>query len=227
MGIAKKKRGRPKKKPGGVFDPGSKERIIAAAIRIFARKGYDGATIQEIVNAANANLSMISYHFGGKEALYVACVQIAGESGLEAAQRLLTTPKTREEFLLRMKLFIEELVDFHVKNWDLAEIIRRESLNPLPALKPLFEKSFYDVYRNFETYFVTGQKLGYVRKGIQIPYFAMFYFNAFIGICRTDACSMAVLGKTMLDPKYREGILKAMTDDMIEGIFTAPGHRKS
>lgn len=45
----------------------AKSRILAAAARVFARKGYGAAGIREIAKEANVNISMISYYFGGKE----------------------------------------------------------------------------------------------------------------------------------------------------------------
>lgn len=44
----------------------AKQRIFDAAVTLFARKGYAGVGVREIAAAANVNLSMISYYFGGK-----------------------------------------------------------------------------------------------------------------------------------------------------------------
>jgi AcrR family transcriptional regulator len=45
----------------------SKDRILHAAARVFANKGYGAAGIREIAEQAQVNVSMISYYFGGKE----------------------------------------------------------------------------------------------------------------------------------------------------------------
>lgn len=44
-------------------------RILAAARKIFAKRGYDAAGLREIAETAQANLSLISRYFGGKEGL--------------------------------------------------------------------------------------------------------------------------------------------------------------
>lgn len=46
------------------------ERVIEAAIALFARQGYNGTSVREITRAADANLGAVTYHFGGKRALY-------------------------------------------------------------------------------------------------------------------------------------------------------------
>jgi AcrR family transcriptional regulator len=48
----------------------ARERLLAEAARVFARKGYAAASTREICDAAGANVSAIAYYFGGKEALY-------------------------------------------------------------------------------------------------------------------------------------------------------------
>ena len=49
----------------------TKDILFVAAIRIFAKKGYKGATVREICKLAGAaNLNSINYYFGGKDNLY-------------------------------------------------------------------------------------------------------------------------------------------------------------
>ena len=51
--------------------------LLAAARRLFADHGYDGASVRAITNAAAANLGAITYHFGTKRNLYEAVLQRA------------------------------------------------------------------------------------------------------------------------------------------------------
>lgn len=57
---------------GDVSDP--KVRIARAAIEEFAMRSLDGARIREIAKKSGVNVAAISYHFGGKKALYNAIV---------------------------------------------------------------------------------------------------------------------------------------------------------
>jgi AcrR family transcriptional regulator len=61
----------------------TRSRIIKAAAPIFAEHGYEGASIRRIVAKADVNQAAINYHFGSKEGLYRAVLQMA----LEALQR--------------------------------------------------------------------------------------------------------------------------------------------
>jgi|SRR5690606_8829186 len=54
---------------------GTRAALLEAAIRVFGRDGFHAATTKTIAREASANQALISYHFGGKEALYVAVVE--------------------------------------------------------------------------------------------------------------------------------------------------------
>jgi AcrR family transcriptional regulator len=48
----------------------TRERILKAAERLFAERGYDATSIRAIVVKARVNQAAINYHFGGKDGLY-------------------------------------------------------------------------------------------------------------------------------------------------------------
>lgn len=48
----------------------TRERILKAAERLFAERGYDGTSIRAIVAKARVNQAAINYHFEGKDGLY-------------------------------------------------------------------------------------------------------------------------------------------------------------
>ena len=48
----------------------SKERVVAAADKLFVEKGYSGASMNEIAKAAKVNKSLIYHHFASKDELW-------------------------------------------------------------------------------------------------------------------------------------------------------------
>jgi AcrR family transcriptional regulator len=48
----------------------TRERIVKAAERLFAERGYDGTSVRAIVAKARVNQAAINYHFDGKDGLY-------------------------------------------------------------------------------------------------------------------------------------------------------------
>lgn len=80
--------------------------LLAAAADAFARSGYGGTSLSTIYRAAGANAAAISYHFGGKRALYDAVLAESGkrfgalfdalvEEGLSDLDRFMTLTWSR------------------------------------------------------------------------------------------------------------------------------------
>ena len=58
----------------------TRERIIAAASKVLAAKGYDATTLREISREAQAAPGLVHYYFGGKDQLLVEALQAAGRN---------------------------------------------------------------------------------------------------------------------------------------------------
>ena len=92
---------------GGGAD--SRERILTAALQVFAELGFDGARTREIAERADANLGLIKYYYDTKEKLWQAAVSRAfeqlrselGEFVFEAAEEGPAAERVRLEKLLR------------------------------------------------------------------------------------------------------------------------------
>ena len=125
----------------------TRARLIAAALDVFGREGFEGATTREIAREAGANLAAIVYHFGGKEELYRAVAEYIVErtSGLVGpAVALASAPQATESVeAARATLFrmIETYVDVilgtdEAERW--ARFIIREQLQPTSAFDIIY-----------------------------------------------------------------------------------------
>ena len=57
----------------------AKTKLLDISIREFGAKGLDGASTRKIASAAGTAMSSITYHFGGKEGLYLAAAEDIAE----------------------------------------------------------------------------------------------------------------------------------------------------
>ena len=53
----------------------TRARIVAAALKLFGEKGFDGASTREIAASAGVNAPALQYYFDSKEGVYLACVE--------------------------------------------------------------------------------------------------------------------------------------------------------
>ncbi|MEU7872903.1 TetR family transcriptional regulator [Dactylosporangium sp. NPDC049140] len=65
------------------------QRILDAARKEFATRGFDGATIRGIAAAAGVDASLVMQHYGSKAALFTSAVQLPGDNSNSAAEHLL------------------------------------------------------------------------------------------------------------------------------------------
>jgi len=81
----------------------AKQRLLNAAIDVFADLGYEGATVREICGRAGANVNAVKYYFEDKRGLYIAALRHS-HAGVHA-QLMEAAPQeaTPEE---RLKWFI-------------------------------------------------------------------------------------------------------------------------
>ncbi len=92
----------------------SREKILRAAIQIFAEKGLAGASVRAITSAAGVNHALIGYYFGSKVALY--------EEVLERASVLIGRPKLKrlaelkEEFG-KTPIPLSDLIDAYIRSF--------------------------------------------------------------------------------------------------------------
>jgi AcrR family transcriptional regulator len=63
--------------PGDAAETTTRERILVAALQVFAERGFDGARTRDIADRAGANLGLIKYYFDTKEQLWRAAVSRA------------------------------------------------------------------------------------------------------------------------------------------------------
>jgi TetR/AcrR family transcriptional regulator, regulator of cefoperazone and chloramphenicol sensitivity len=67
----------------------ARARIRDAALRLFAERGVEAATIRDIASAAGVSSGLVRHHFGAKEELRRACDEYALNRLMEIKQRAL------------------------------------------------------------------------------------------------------------------------------------------
>ena len=82
----------------------TKERILSAAESLFARRGFEGASLRQLTTAAGVNLAAVNYHFGSKEKLveqiFRRRLDALNNSRLEALARVVGTESATIEQVL-------------------------------------------------------------------------------------------------------------------------------
>jgi len=120
----------------------TRDRIMKAAERLFAERGYDGTSIRAIVARARVNQAAINYHFDGKDGLYREVLRTAfrGLTEDQLAHAAEANAMSREEALAAFvrrqlrPLLARDEASRHIRifNW--------ESVRPTPVFRKLLSE---------------------------------------------------------------------------------------
>jgi TetR/AcrR family transcriptional regulator, regulator of cefoperazone and chloramphenicol sensitivity len=113
----------------------TRTRLLQAAGRVFAAKGFEAATVREICRLAEVgNIAAVNYYFRDKETLYLESVKHAYTCRLARMPRPQWPAGTPAAVKLRdfIRGFLEALMDDPQPTWQL-ELMMRELAHPSAA----------------------------------------------------------------------------------------------
>ena len=132
--------------------PDARDRILSAALSLFAMRGFEGVSTTQIAKVAGITQPLIHYHFKNKEALWKASVtRLFGQLDREFTQVVANLPKQdKKRFVIEA---IRNYVSFSAKHPEFGQFIMREGAQQTERLqwmaneliKPAMQP-FYDVY---------------------------------------------------------------------------------
>ncbi len=99
-------------RPAGKSD--ARDRLLVAGRRHFLRLGYDKATIRGIADEAGVNHALVKYHFGGKEGLFKAVMDLLATPGQAFDQVADAHPDNLARALLTAAMNLWEAPEGHV-----------------------------------------------------------------------------------------------------------------
>lgn len=121
----------------------ARQRILQTAGPLFARVGFQAATVREICDAAQVNLASINYYFGDKNGLYLELVKLAKEEQERVfPYREFPLPQDPEQRLRDfIRVILSRLAIGSSGNWQ-VQLLVREFLRPGEATRNIVEAHF-------------------------------------------------------------------------------------
>ena len=119
-------------------DP-TRDRILAAALEVFAERGFDGARTREIADRAAANLGLIQYYFEGKEQLWKAAVAHAFAE-LQADFAESPPPSSDAEPLAWLERAVRRFVGFVARHPEFMRLMNDEAKRDGPRMRWLADR---------------------------------------------------------------------------------------
>lgn len=122
----------------------NRKRILDAALEVFSRHGYRGATLDQIAEQSGLSKPNILYYFDGKEDIHVTLLNQLMESWLEPLEKLDPKGDPLDEILGYVRRKLEMTREFPRESRLFANEILQGAPRMAPhlesGLKPLFDE---------------------------------------------------------------------------------------
>ena len=198
----------------------SKERIREAALIRFAEKGLDGTSIREISDAAGANVAMVSYYFGGKEALYLDCVSYFTEKTLSAIKSTLVPAETQEQAKERLIQLVDLMLFHFNEDKNAFKIIMRELQHERVGLT---EKIFVIIHPVFEAicqFLETCIASGYIAPSFSALHLSTMFLGMITHPFQCEFAMQRSFGCTLDDASVRTIYAAHINQLLFKGVFS-------
>lgn len=128
----------------------ARERLLDAAVEVFAERGYRRATVREICRRGRVNVASVNYYFKGKEDLYADVLEFAyrqarqkyPDSGLSGREG---SPESRLFGFVR--LFLLRILDEGRPAW-FGKLMAREIVEPTGALDKVIDQAILPLHES-------------------------------------------------------------------------------
>lgn len=123
-------------------EPATRDRLLQAAMDVFARRGYHGTTVDDLVSASATSKGAFYHYFPSKQGIFLTLLDHLTsmvEAGVEAAI------EREEGALAKVEAALGVVLQVASEHRDLARILLIEAA----ALGPEFEQSRLGIHRRF------------------------------------------------------------------------------
>jgi AcrR family transcriptional regulator len=125
-----------------VTKPATRDKILQAALEVFAEKGYHRALVDDIVRTSRTSKGAVYHHFPNKEALFLALVD---EFSARLAEAMATGIAGAHGGLGKVQAALTAGLETFARHRDLARILLLESV----SLGPAYQSKRLEVHGRF------------------------------------------------------------------------------
>ena len=170
----------PSRRPGPARDPDKRARILEAAIRVFARKGFHGAKVAEIAEDAGVADGTINLYFKNKDDLLISLFEERMETLLGGLRDALAGVTGGPD---KLRACIDHLLGFAQAHPQLMEVFTVEIRQSTKFIKEYSNPKFREYLDLVARIISDGQAQGLFRADVSPHVTARALYGAMDEIC--------------------------------------------
>ncbi|EAW34134.1 TetR/AcrR family transcriptional regulator [Lyngbya sp. PCC 8106] len=185
-------------------------RILKAAQRLFAHKGYDGTTTRDLAQAAGVAEGTIFRHFPNKKAILI---EVATEGWIEILTDLLTELSEMGSYKAVAQVMRRRMLSLH-ENTDLMRVCFLEAQFH-PELRDRIQSEVIAKMTDVaEAFFETAME-----KGAYRPMNPRIVAQVFLGMFAVAGFSYTTLIEPGANPRAMQEIAEGLADIFLNGVL--------
>lgn len=184
-----------------------RDRLIAASLKLFAEKGYHACSIREICEEAKANISLVSFHFGGKEGLLDTIFEGLEEKDFDKLEVLLVKPNSEEDLKICLKHFLHDYVDYSIHHGDVISLYLEELERGNPQAIEIQPKTYGKLWNSLIDFLKIAQERKLIEAKVDTEIMAFQILAPINHLIRSRRSSSRVTNFSLENESFREKFL--------------------
>jgi len=207
-----KAKGAPTKRRGE-----GKDKILRAALQLFADYGFDAVSTADIAKTAGSSQSVVLYHFNTKDELWRAAIRLLFDL-IDVRQKFDDSMYKDLDPLSRLRILLRGFILTSARHPELGRIIFREGTTGGDRLNWLVEELARPNYQVFDTLFREAVEAKLIK-----PYpptmLTLFAHGAAATIFNLSALSQMLIGSDPYSPEIIEMQSDMVVDILLNGVL--------
>ncbi|MDJ0897519.1 MAG: TetR/AcrR family transcriptional regulator [Xenococcus sp. MO_188.B8] len=187
-----------------------RERILQAALKLFARKGYDGTTTKDLANAAKVAEGTLFRYFPSKKAILI---EVATSGWIEILTDLLTELSEMGSYQAISQVMRRRMINMH-ENADLLRVCFIEAQHHSELRERIQSEVIEKMTDVAEAFFETAMS-----KGIYREMSPKIVAQVFLGMFAIAGFSTETIIAPKASPKAKQEMAEGIADIFLHGVL--------
>lgn len=174
----------------GAVQPDVRSEILVAATRLFAARGVDGTSLQQIADVVGVRKASLLYHFPSKDELHRRVLEQLLSRWNETLPRLLSAAARQDRF----DAVLEETLAFFLADPDRARLLLREALDRPAEMRQLLRRYVAPWLAVVAEVIRGEQRSGSIRPEVDAEAYVLQVIHLLIGTVSAAGATATLLG---------------------------------
>jgi AcrR family transcriptional regulator len=198
-------------------DQDTPARLVQAAIKLFSEHGFEGTSVKQISDDAGVNVSLVSYHFKGKEGLYRSCFEHFKNGSFLSSLNILQNVASKEELKIRLNLFVEQFWTAYIEERPIMRMIHREEESGFAIARDIIFEIFTGFSERFSGVLEDAQEKGFIRKDLEVKMLVAIFLGALAHNASKDKMCSEFFDCSLSNADYRKKLASTLVTTILEG----------